>query len=50
MTRTFLENCRSVSAARRLAPWATLFAKEKAGVWCWADTAAYHAWLDAGRK
>lgn len=45
----FLTNCKSISAARKSCPWATLFAKEPAGVWCFADNAAYYEWLDAGR-
>ncbi len=49
MTTKFLTNCRSISAARKACPWATLFAKEAGGVWCWSGDAAYNAWLDAGR-
>jgi len=50
MTYKFLTGCKSIPAARKSCPWASIFSKEPGGVWCFTDDAAYYAWLDAGRS
>ena len=44
MRRTFLEGCKSVKSARKLAPWAAVVAKVNGGYMVWESLADAETW------